>query len=214
MSLSAPEADTDELISISAATAIPVHRAAGGPGIAVLGRMGMALDRALVPAEHVFLWLGIACFAAMLVLNIANLAGRNLLGIAIPWAWPWTAVLFIWTTFFSFFVMYRRRLDVNVELLLDRLPANGRFAMRIVISLLALLFVGVILRESSEVIRRQVGVIDFVGLDRYWQSVPLLASCAMIAVHFLADILLALGGEAEHRAPTLEDLHPAAEPAP
>lgn len=203
----------DDPIPVSTATAAPMHRAEGGPRIAALGRLGAALDRALDPVEHLFLWAGAACFAAMLLLNIANLAGRNLLGIAIPWAWPWTAVLFIWTTFFSFFVMYRRRLDVSVEFLLDRLGPHPRFAMRILVGLLALVFVGVILRETADVFKRQVGVIDFVGLDRYWQTVPLLGSCAMIAVHFVADILLALGGRSEHRAPTLDDPHPDEEAA-
>lgn len=213
MSQVAPDSPADEPIPVSTATAVPMHRPAGGPRITSLGTVGVALDRALVPAERLFLWLGIACFAAMLVLNIVNLAGRNLLGIAIPWVWPWTSVLFIWTTFFSFFVMYRRRLDVSVDYVVERMPAHARFAMRIVIALLALVFVGAIIREAPEVIRRQVGVIDFVGLHRYWQSVPLLASSALIAVHFIADILMALGGRAEHSAPTLDDLQAAEDAA-
>lgn len=146
-----------------------------------------ALDRLLGQFERLFLWASCACLAVMLATNVANLVVRNLSGRGIIWVWPWTGTLLIWSVFLAFFVLYRRRLDITVEYFLDRMAARWRRAARILIDLCGLLMMGIILLEAPQILARQVGVMDFIGLERYALSVPLVASALLIAIDMAAD---------------------------
>ena len=124
----------------------------------------------------------------MLVINIANLVVRNFAGRGIVWVWPWTGVLLIWSVFLAFYVLYRRRLDITVEYFIDRMPAKGRRATRILVDVCGLIMMCLILLEAPQIISRQVGVLDFVGLERYALSIPLIASAFFIAIEMALDI--------------------------
>lgn len=150
------------------------------------------LDRALGWAEGLFLMLANGCMVVMLAANIVNLALRNITGSGLVAVWPWTGVLFVWMTFFAFFVIYRRNVDITVEILVLRFPRFVQFLFRLFVDLLALGVMGVILVESPRIFTSQVGVMDFVGLQRYVLSIPLVASCVLIALQFLCDLIEAL----------------------
>jgi TRAP-type C4-dicarboxylate transport system permease small subunit len=130
--------------------------------------------------------------AIMLVANIVNLALRNITGSGLVWVWAWTGVLFVWMTFFAFFVIYRRHVDITVEIVVLRFSRFVQFLFRLFVDLLALGVMGVILVESPRIFTSQVGVLDFVGLERYVLSIPLIASCVLIALQFLYDLIEAL----------------------
>jgi TRAP-type C4-dicarboxylate transport system permease small subunit len=125
----------------------------------------------------------------MLVLNIANLIVRNLAGRGIVWVWPWTGVLLIWSVFLAFYILYRRRLDITVEYFIDRMSPNGRRATRILVDVCGIIMMSVILIEAPQIVYRQVGVLDYIGFDRYVLSIPLIASAFFIAVEMALDII-------------------------
>jgi TRAP-type C4-dicarboxylate transport system permease small subunit len=147
------------------------------------------VEAILAQVERVFLFTSCSCIAIMLAINIANLIVRNFAGRGIIWVWPWTGVLLIWTVFLTFYVLYRRRLDITVEYFVDRMSANGRRAARILADVCGIVMMLVILIEAPQIISRQVGVMDFVGLERYALSIPLIASAFFIAIEMALDIV-------------------------
>lgn len=147
------------------------------------------VEGALAWIERLFLFASCTCLAVMLAINIANLVVRNFAGRGIIWVWPWTGVLLIWAVFLTFYVLYRRRLDITVEYFIDRMSANARRATRILVDVCGLIMMGIILIEAPQIISRQVGILDFVGLERYALSVPLIASAFFIAIEMALDIV-------------------------
>lgn len=161
------------------------------PGESLGAVVAASVGRWLGLVEKVFLWAACVCMTSMLVLNIANLLVRNLSGRGIVWVWAWTGVLFIWSVFLAFFVLYRRNLDVTLDFFLQRLPPRLKLAVRLLSGLCAIAMMLVIVLQTLQVFQRQVGVMDFIGLHRYVLSIPLLLSSLMILIHFLNDMLLA-----------------------
>ena len=160
----------------------PESRALSGP-LRVIG----GIDRLLGFFEKLFLGLSCSCLAIMLAINIANLIVRNFAGRGIIWVWPWTGTLLIWSVFLAFFVLYRRRLDITVEYFLDRMTPKRRRGSRILVDICGILMMSVIVIEAPQIIGRQVGVMDFVGLERYALSIPLIASAALILIDMVLD---------------------------
>ena len=169
--------------------------AEAGPTRRALLAITGAIDPLLTLADRAFVLLAGVALAVSLVMNIANLAARNMLGRGLPPVFSWTMVLFVWMVFLSFYPIYRRRIDIAVDVIVRRMPESWQFAMRLATDALGILVVGVIVAEGPRVLETQVGTIDFVGLERYVLSIPLLASSALIAVDFLMDALHALAGQ-------------------
>lgn len=145
--------------------------------------------------DRLFVMLALSALGVSLALNIANLVVRNLFGHGLRSVFSWTLVLFVWMVFLSFYPIYRRRIDIAVDVIVRRLPPGGRRAMRLATDALGLAVVGVVLASAPTIFATQVGIIDFVGLPRYSLSVPLLASCVLIAGDFAMDALHTLLGQ-------------------
>lgn len=134
---------------------------------------------------------------AMLAINAANIIVRNLGFSSLLWVWPWTGVLMIWSVFLAFFVMYRRDLDIRLTFVVQRFSPRVKKILKVGGDLVGLLIVSVFLIEAQQILNRQRGVIELVGIERYWLSVPLLASSAFLFLHFILEALgIALGYEA------------------
>ncbi len=164
----------------------------GLPGESFGMRVATRVNGWLGQVEKLFLWAACLCMTSMLVLNIANLLVRNLTGKGIVWVWAWTGVLFTWSVFLAFFVLYRRNLDVTLDFFLQRMPSKLRLGVRMLSGLCAITMMLVIVLQTGQVFQRQVGVMDFIGLHRYVLSIPLLLSSLMILIHFINDMLLAV----------------------
>ena len=163
------------------------------------------LDRLLAAAERVFFVAANGALVAMLAINLVNIASRLLRDQAFIWVFPWTTVLFVWMVFLGFFVLYRRREDVVVDFLHLRMPARIRNAVSIGTNLVVVALMAVILSQLPELLPRQVGNMDYVGLQRYWLAVPFYASCALIAIEFARDAAVRLLG---HPSPEGADPSP------
>jgi TRAP-type C4-dicarboxylate transport system permease small subunit len=165
-----------------------------------------ALERALALCERLFLAIANLCLAAMLFANMANIASRALLDKGIVWVFPWSVVLFVWMTFFGFFVVYRRGKDITVEFLIDRLGDRARLASRLLVDVLVIGLMLVMLIEAPHIVRSQVGTIEMVGLERYSMSLPLFVTAALIALDFALDIVKALLGRPERTHAPVGDI--------
>ena len=153
-------------------------------------RAARLVDRGLGAVEALFLWAACSCLAVMLAINVINLAYRNITGEGFSWAWAWTGVLFIWSVFLSFFVMYRRELDIKVVFFLERMGRHGQVAVQFLSALCAVIVMLLIVAETPQVFQRQVGELAFVGLQRYVLSIPLLLSSFLLAIHFINETVI------------------------
>jgi TRAP-type C4-dicarboxylate transport system permease small subunit len=142
----------------------------------------------------------------MLVANMANIASRALFDKGIIYVFPWSIVLFVWMTFFGFFVVYRRGKDITVDFLIDRLGDRARLASRLLVDVLVISLMLVMLTQAPHIIRSQVGTIEMVGLERYSLSVPLFVTAALIALDFALDMIKAVLGYPERAHEPVGDI--------
>ena len=155
------------------------------------------VDRVLDVCEHVFHVLANACLAVMLTANILNIASRAIIDRGIVWVFPWSVVLFVWMTFLGFFVLYRKRRDIVVNVLIDRFGPRARKASRLLIGGIVLVLMAVMMWHAPQALASQEGTIEMVGLQRYTMSIPLFASCLLITVTYLVDVIDTFAGVAE-----------------
>lgn len=146
-----------------------------------------ALDRFLGFCEHAFLLLANGCLAVMLVANMINMAVRAVFDTSFVQVWPWTMLLFVWSIYLGFYVLYRRNKDVTVNFLVLRLGPETRRRIELLVYLLTIGFMAVMVVGTWQYLPLQAGVLELVGLTRWVQSVPLLASCALILLNALVQ---------------------------
>ena len=156
-------------------------------------------ERLLAQAERLFLTLANLALAAMLAINIANIFWRGLAGKNLNFVWPWTTLLFVWMTFFGFFVIYRRGKDITVDYFVDLIGERARYSTRILSGLITIGLMVLLLIEAPRTLASQVGDMELIPLQRYWMSVPLFLSAALVALHFLLDLCKVTRGDPEVR---------------
>ncbi|WP_366655931.1 TRAP transporter small permease [Fodinicurvata sp. EGI_FJ10296] len=149
---------------------------------------------ALDVCERAFLVLANTMLIIMLTINVMNIASRFLFEQGLAWVFPWTTVLFVWMSFLGFFVVYRRNKDITVEFLMAMAGPRIQMIGRLVVNLAIVVLLAIILIEAPALLERQVGTIQMVGIERYWLSVPLFVSCALIIVHFIVDSVDVVAG--------------------
>jgi TRAP-type C4-dicarboxylate transport system permease small subunit len=153
----------------------------------------------LVAAERLFLVLANVALAAMLAINILNIFWRGLTEQNLNFVWPWTTLLFVWMTFFGFFVIYRRAKDITVDYFIDLMGPKAIVATRYLSDIIIVGLMLLLLFEAPRTLASQVGDMELIPLQRYWMSVPLFLSAALIGLHFLMDLIKALQGVPEVR---------------
>jgi len=150
------------------------------------------LTRFLERIERLFLLIAAMCLMTMLAGNAANIAVRNVTGSGLSFVFPWTTVLFVWMSFFAFFVIYRRGRDISVKFIVERMGTRGRVFTWLVCQIVALFVMGVILYEGPGILTLQVGdVSEFVEIERHWLSVPFFLSCMLVLLDVLVGLLRA-----------------------
>ena len=161
-----------------------------------------ALDRFLGFWEHAFLLLANGCLALMLVANMINMAVRAVFDTSFVQVWPWTMLLFVWSIYLGFYVLYRRGKDVTVNFLVMRLSPAARRHILLLVHLLIIGFMAVMVVGTWQYLPLQAGVLELVRLPRWVQSVPLLASCVLVLLNALVQAadLMASGSAPRPRA--------------
>lgn len=159
-------------------------------------RLVVLLDAGLGALARVFLWAANICLFLMLLATAATIVLRPL-GISFYWLWPWSMQVFVWMSFIGFFVIYRLKKDIAVDFVMRKLGPWAMVASRYFSAIVVIVVMVVILREMPLILSQQVGVIDGVimpggwELERYTLSVPLFASCALILLNAVLDIVKA-----------------------
>jgi TRAP-type C4-dicarboxylate transport system permease small subunit len=158
------------------------------------------VDRLLGICERLFLALANGCLAVLLTINTLNISSRAIWDSGLQWVFPWSTVLFVWMSFFGFYVVYRTRSDITVDFVYDRLGRRGQMAVRQFVNLLIIVLMFVMVWHGPEIIERQAGIIEqvyFFGIqvERFTMAVPLFVTCALILINYLVDSLYALRGE-------------------
>ncbi|UCE31570.1 MAG: TRAP transporter small permease subunit [Burkholderiales bacterium] len=153
----------------------------------------------LAGAERLFFVLANGCLLAMLALNVVNIAWRGTVDESLNFVWPWTGLLFVWMSFFGFFVVYRKGKDITVDFFVDLAGPWARRLTRVLSDLIILVLMLLLLIEAPRTLESQVGDMELIELQRYWMSVPLFASAALVGMHFLLDLIDAALGIAEPR---------------
>ena len=152
------------------------------------------LDNILDKFSFAFLVIANICLGLMLVGTFATIFLR-LFTVSFYWIWPWTMQLFVWMTFFGFYVVYRQKKDIVVDFLIINLGSKAILATRYIVPILIMIIMGFILKEMPVIISSQVGVIDGVltpwggELERYTLSIPLGISCLLIFMNSFLELL-------------------------
>ena len=147
-----------------------------------------ALDRFLAYSDRAFLVLANSCLAVMLLGNMVNMAVRALFDTSFVQVWPATMLLFVWSIYLGFFVLYRRGKDVTVTFLVSRLSPAASHRIALLVNLLIVAFMAVMVVATWRYLPLQAGVQELIGVPRWVQSVPLLASSALILLNALVQV--------------------------
>lgn len=165
------------------------------------------LDRLLDGVATVMTCSAEALLALMLAMNLVNIVMRNLGMGSLLWVGAWTGVMMVWCIFLSFYPIYRRGMDITLTIFVARFGRTANRVFQIIVALCGIVVCGVLVLELPQILSRQRGVLELVGLQRYWLSIPLVLSAALITVHFALQLVgLALGWRSTAMADETEQL--------
>lgn len=169
-----------------------------------------ALQRALLAADRLtwslgglFLWICNLCLLVMLGLTSATIIGRPF-GFSAYWIWPWTMVFFVWMSFFGFFAVFVRLVDVRVDFVVNRMGRWAYPATRLITNGAALAVCGVLMMLLPKVLATSRGFVDGAILPggeelfRQALSIPLFVSAGLIILTALVDLAKMAAGLPEN----------------
>ena len=150
-------------------------------------------DNILGFLSDIFHATAIFCLLAMLVGTAFTIIARPM-GVSFYWIWPWTIQFFVWMCFFGFYPIYRRRADIAISFIIERLTPNHRHLSSILIELVIMLVMVLIIMQLPVIFESQVGPVDGVitpwgELERYTLSIPMSFSCCLILLNSANEIL-------------------------
>lgn len=172
-----------------------------------LGRALHRIDGLAWKLGGLFLWLSNICLLVMLVLTATTIIGRPL-GWSAPWIWPWTMVFFVWLSFFGFFAIFVRQMDVRIEFLALMFGKWGMPVTRLISDAFAIALCGTLFMLMPKVMASASGLIEGVILPgggelvRKALYVPLFMSSALIVISALIDLAKMATGISE-RSPEI-----------
>ncbi|WP_296990484.1 TRAP transporter small permease [Thalassospira sp. UBA1131] len=177
------------------------------PNERAFGRALHRIDGLTWRLGGVFLWLSNICLLVMLGLTATTIIARPF-GWSATWIWPWTMVFFVWLSFFGFFAIFVRQMDVRIEFLAHLLGKWGMIGTRLIANLCAIALCVTLCALMPQVIASARGYVEgailpgFDEIPRISLYVPLFASAALIAVSALVDLAKMIMGIPE-RAPEI-----------
>ncbi|SMO80327.1 TRAP transporter small permease [Paracoccus laeviglucosivorans] len=165
------------------------------------------VDRIMDGIATIMLTCAEILLALMLALNMVNIVMRNFGFGSLLWVSAWTGVMMVWCVFMAFFPMYRRGMDITLGFFVGRFGPGPNRIFQMIAAICGIVVCGVLVLELPQILSRQRGVMELVGLQRYWLSIPMVLSAALIVVHFLLELaVLAFGWRAVTVADETEQL--------
>lgn len=109
--------------------------------------------------------------AVLVVVVTGSVVARYALQIGLLWAEEVSRLAFVWVVFLGSYLALRRRAHLSITVLVDRLPTRARQAVRVVGTLLVLVFIGVIVGYGTLLVLQtwQFGrVTAMLGISAAW----------------------------------------------
>ncbi len=156
--------------------------------IGLLERLGSGLDRLATSLLGLLL-------LALVLLNVANAAGRYLFGRALPGADEILLYGMIWLVFLGLIQVTAKRRHLCLDLLERQLPGRGRALQRLLVDLLIACLCGYLASQSWIVVQRlnSIGQTSMAaGLPMAWVHGGLLVGLAATALTAALQSLLRL----------------------
>jgi TRAP-type C4-dicarboxylate transport system permease small subunit len=154
----------------------------------------LAVDHWLASAARAMRVVATAILVLMLFLNLINMVLRLLHQSEINQIVPWTELLFVWMSFLGFAAVHHQKRDIVVDYIVRRLALAGQLAARILTDALVIVLFALALSQVPKIIDLQSGIINMVGLPRYFLSLPFFIAAALILIDALVDLAMALHG--------------------
>lgn len=130
------------------------------------------------------------CVAVIVLITLAAVWWRYVLAAPIAWIEQVSNILFIWITFVGAAVLYRQKLHIGVDMLLEALRGRAKTALFWAIELANLGFIlvlfGYSMKLSIDVLPNTYGALDITPAWFYF-SAPV--ACAMMALYFVEKLL-------------------------
>lgn len=126
---------------------------------------------------------------AMLLINAANIVSRSVFGHSVDWVFHYTILMFVWMVCLGFYAYTRDKRDVVVDVIARRLPRPMRRGLGILANAVGLAFVYMILSPAQQFLAMQTGNMESIALPIWVRSLPLFISAALLACHFLVELL-------------------------
>jgi TRAP-type transport system small permease protein len=131
-----------------------------------------------------------ACIAAIVLITLAAVWWRYVLGNPLSWVEQVSNMIFIWVVFVGSAVLYRQNLHIGVDVFLGMLNEKNREIWKWVIELGNLLFIVVLfvfsLKLTIDVIPNTAGALD-ISPAYYYASAPV--ACMMMMLYFIEKLV-------------------------
>lgn len=150
-------------------------------------------DHVLGFLSDLFHAIALFCLMAMLVGTAFTILLRPF-NISYYWIWPWTIQFFVWMCFFGFYPIYRRRADISISFIIERLSSGLLRYSKMAIEAVIILVMLLIIIQLPIIFESQVGPVDGVitpwgELERYTLSIPMSFSCCLILANSMLEII-------------------------
>lgn len=160
-------------------------------------RLVSIVDAGLGACQRVIQHLASALLAIMLVMNLINVIVRAIFAHELTFVAPWTMVLFVWLCFLGFFVITRINRDVSVDFVVEKIGGRTLKLARVATEIILVAMTVVIMLQLPKTVSLQSSLIPMVGIERYYLSLPLFLSCALILLNALVTLAKMAIGEQE-----------------
>ena len=139
--------------------------------------------------------IAVLCLGIMFLTNIFNILLRGLFNYSFVWIFPLTIFLFMWMTFFGAYVIYRKKREITVDFIYNRLPEAGRKWITLASNILIMGLMMLILVHAPRLIYAQWGPLQVLRVPRYFQVIPLFLFCAVLFFDFLNETIKLIHGD-------------------
>jgi TRAP-type C4-dicarboxylate transport system permease small subunit len=148
------------------------------------------------------------CMALIVVIMIAQVFARYVLGDSLIWAEELCRYLLIWQTFLVLGLAYQRGEFVTLDFVPMHLPPRGRWVLSAVMAGPILFFLGLMAMHGYSYAARfesqTIPALDFIwesltgnplGLSIRWVYVSVTVGLSLMGVHVIADLIARFGPE-------------------